>query len=415
MGHYPGKVPPAQGISDGLETLNPSGKFFPLITGRALQALDILIEWIIEGLIPKNSIVLLYGRGGIGKTTLMMILANAIDKGLPVFGMKTVKTKVIIVDYENSLAVLVERAKGTGVDGVLFWSSGQNPPSLDKADWTVFMDLLEEHPGAIFVFDTLRSAHSGDENSSEVMTVIMQRLRQLRDAGATIILLHHTPKGNDRQYKGSGAIFDLCDQTLALYSTAKVGSEKEADDDDDDNADKVYRFGTGKKTRYKPHRVFLTFDKDTELFVLVPDPEDHALIELHGIICQLAKNSSPNQSEVVRAASENKDFNFGGDKKITALLKKGTDRFWTASRGDKNANIYLPIQFGSLAAPIGEEKLPNRNEPLGQFGSLSEEITTEDNLQDRRNAEIGSFSEGDCQTEIQAEVVDADFAVAGET
>lgn len=94
-----------------------------LKSGKDLRAMDIKVEWVVDNLIPRHSVVLLYGRGGIGKTTLMMILANAIDHGDAIFGMATLKTQVIVVDFENSLAVLSERAKRTAVDGVLFWDS----------------------------------------------------------------------------------------------------------------------------------------------------------------------------------------------------------------------------------------------------------------------------------------------------
>lgn len=377
----------------------PKARQFPLKTGRELRALDIKVEWIFDGLIPRHSVVLLYGRGGIGKTTLMMMIGNAIDQGIAVFGLATVKTQVIVVDFENSLAVLSERAKRTAVDGVLFWDSGQNPPSLDKADWSAYMDLLEQYPGAVFVFDTLRSSHSGDENSSEVMTLIMRRMRQLRDAGATVILLHHTPKGNDRQFKGSGAIFDLCDQTLALYQTTKPGSEKEAEEDDEDDPDKVYRFGTGKKTRYKPHRIFLTFDAEQAIFVAAKDPGDDALQALHEIISHIDERSSARQEEIVKAAVEDGGFDFGGKNKIRSLLKKGIDRFWTTEKGLRNATIYRPIQFSSFPTPIGGEKLENWNIPPSQSDSLPLKLTTMDILQHAEKAEFFSFSEGIGKTE----------------
>jgi hypothetical protein len=326
-----------------------------------------------------------------------MMIANAIDRGEAIFGMATTKTQVIVIDFENSLAVLSERAKRTAVDGVLFWDSGQNPPSLDKAGWRAYQALLEQYPSAVFVFDTLRSAHSGDENNSEVMTLIMQRMRQLRDAGATVILLHHTPKGNDRQFKGSGAIFDLCDQTLALYQTAKPGSDQEADDDDD-APDKVYRFGTGKKTRYKPHRVFLSFDTEQEVFTLAKNPDDEALEYLHSIICQIDEKTTAKQSEIVRAANSDGGFDFGGDKKIRALLKRGIDRFWTTDRGLHNSIIYRPIQFGSLADPIGVEKLPNWNNQPCQFGDKPEKQAEYDTSQSPIIPEFGSLADTSCQT-----------------
>lgn len=378
----------------GVISSDPMSKPFPLIrTGRELKAMNIVLEWVVVGLIPKNSVSLLYGRGGIGKTTLMMELANAVECGCPVFGMNTVKTPVIIVDYENSLAVLSERAKRTGVDGVMFMDSSTNPPQLDKPEWTIFLDLLRNYPGALFVFDTLRSSHSGDENDSRTMSQIMSRMRQLRDAGATVVLLHHTPKGNDRQFKGSGAIFDLCDQTLALYQTAKTGSDQETDDDDD-ATDKVYRFGTGKKTRYKPHRIFLTFDSEKEIFVLAKNPEDEALECLHAVIDSIHTVGVAKQSEVVKRATEEGSYDFGSEKKIISLLKKGTGRFWTTEKGLHNSTIYHPIQFGSLAGLYRGEKLPNRNLGTPQLGKEGEKIAISYSQQTTINTEFGSLAEG---------------------
>lgn len=394
-------------LQDGIQVFG-SILPFALKSGRELQSLNIKIEWLVEGVIPRGAVILLYGRGGIGKTTLIMMIADAIDRGETIFGMATVKAQVIVIDFENSLAVLSERAKRTAVDGVLFWDSGQNPPSLDKADWTAYQALLEQYPGAVLVFDTLRSAHSGDENNSEVMTLIMRRMRQLRDAGATVILLHHTPKGNDRQFKGSGAIFDLCDQTLALYQTAKPGSDQEADDDDDD-PDKVYRFGTGKKTRYRPHRVFLSFDSEQEVFILAKNPDDEALEYLHSIVCQIHEKTSAKQTEIVKTAISDGGFDFGGDKKIRALLKRGTGRFWTTDRGLHNSIIYRPIQFGSLAGPIGGEKLPNRKEADCQFGNTPEKQVDNDTPQSTAVVEFGSLAKGVYQTEKPTEIEDAEF------
>lgn len=364
-----------------------------LKTGKELRAMNIQIEWLVDGLIPRQSVTLLYGRGGIGKTTLAMQVADAIDKGTDIYGMKTCKTQVIVVDFENSLAVLSERAKKTAVDGVLFWDSSLNPPALDKNDWEAYKELLARYPKALFIIDTLRSAHGGDENNSETMSLIMRRMRELRDAGATVVLLHHTPKGNDRQFKGSGAIFDLCDQTLALYQTAKPGSEQEAEDDDDVQ-NKTYRFGTGKKTRYRPCKVFLTFDTELEQFVSVKNPEDEALEILHAILTRISTEGRAKQGDIVIAAEADSRFTYGGEKKVRALLEKGVDRFWIIQKGLYNTSYYDPIPFGTLAPPIKGEKLPNT--PCIVPSKTKE---AEKPLQSPSNVVFGNFSSGRRQTE----------------
>lgn len=76
-------------------------------------------------------------------------------------------------------------------------------------------------PGSLLVFDTLRASQSRDENDSQQMASIMMKLKILRDSGFTILLIHHTPKGNDNIYKGSTAIFDLSDHVLSFHTINK--------------------------------------------------------------------------------------------------------------------------------------------------------------------------------------------------
>ncbi|MEK6546476.1 MAG: AAA family ATPase, partial [Nitrospinota bacterium] len=74
-----------------------------------IKSLDIKIEWIIDRLIPKESITLVFGKGGIGKTWLSMDMARCIGEGINCFGLTTIKTPVIFIDFENPLAVLNTR------------------------------------------------------------------------------------------------------------------------------------------------------------------------------------------------------------------------------------------------------------------------------------------------------------------
>jgi len=127
------------------------------------------------------------------------------------------------------------------------------------------------------------------------------------------------------------------------------------------SAPSLYRFGTGKKTRYKPHRTFLSFDAEQEVFGLAKNPDEEALSYLREIIISMNDVGCAKQTEIVKKATEDGGHDFGSDKKIISFLKKGVGRFWTADKGLHNSTIYRPIQFGSLADPIGVEKQPNWN------------------------------------------------------
>ncbi len=249
--------------------------------GKVLKNQDVKVEWLVDRLIPKGSITLLTGRGGIGKTYLSLQIAKAVSKGQPFMGMKTMKMPVTYVDYENALAVLIERIRQLEVDDVLFWHTTNPtvPPRLDSPSYMMFAKL----PKGLVIFDTLRASHLKDENESKDMAMIMTRLKELRDTGYTVIILHHTPKANGAASKGSTAIPDLSDHVLSMQDVSlcaqcrgegytmghkpcpKCGGKGRI------GPYKYLRVGTQGKTRYKPFQTFLIFSDDGAGFTVLKD------------------------------------------------------------------------------------------------------------------------------------------------
>lgn len=321
-----------------------------LRTGAEIRNLDIKMEWLIEGIIPKGAVSLLFGRGGIGKTTLALQICDAIASGGSFLNIPAEKTSVIYVDYENSLAILVDRLKKVGGEQILFWTAADSPAQLDR-DPQTYVGLLKNHPNALLIFDTLRSAQTGDENESRSMALVMQTLRQLRDQGATVILLHHTRKGSDSTYKGSTAIFDLVDHVMGLYPVKGPEDDQEVDEDHMENSDRTFRFGTKDKTRFQPFKHFLRFDKESHLFVAADDPGDFTLAQIQKLI--------PPEGIIQKDLLPILDSRLGlKQRRALALLQQGTDRYWIVEKKSfKNSLVYK--QFCSFASPIGNTKLQN--------------------------------------------------------
>ncbi len=325
--------------------------------GSTIKALKIEIEWIVSSLIPLGAVILFYARGGIGKSTLMMMLAGCVAAGRPFLGIPTQQRAVIYVDFENSLAVLSERLRSVGADNVLFWSSADMPARLDDAEVQRYFDILIEYPGALYIFDTLRSSQSGDENDSKHMAEIMALFRRLRDRGATVIVLHHTTKAAETRYKGSSAIFDMVDHVLAMYPVRQPGDDAERSDDDDESP--VYRFGTKDKTRYEPFVTYLQFDPETKQFQKAPDPTDQQLIELQSLLVEMVNKTKGDvkQGDIIDAAKDELDLS---KTKTIRLLNRGVDQYWSSRRGEKNARIFTPIDlFSCLPTPYTHGKQEN--------------------------------------------------------
>ncbi|MBU0569043.1 AAA family ATPase [bacterium] len=307
--------------------------------GSDLMNLDITVEWVVDRLIPKQSITLLHGKGGIGKTWLSLILGDAVSKGIPFMDLETQITDVVFVDFENSLPVLVERVKKIKASEVIFWHNSNEirPPKLDREEWERYKSL----PIGLVVFDTLRASQDRDENDSRQMQFIMSRLKELREMGFTILLLHHTPKGNDRIYKGSTAILDLADHVLSLHKVKRTNPDSEVEDEDDANC--YYRLGTKDKTRYEPFHIFLEFSPERG-FVVAPDPDEETLKKIHGLIANLRDSTGelPIQTEILNEAKDKLKLS---NSKVRDLLTKGEGKCWTSTHipERKNAKVYDPI------------------------------------------------------------------------
>ncbi|HBH87262.1 MAG TPA: hypothetical protein DDY17_06655 [Syntrophaceae bacterium] len=170
---------------------------------NAIRSMEIIIEWVVDRLIPRNSITLVFGKGGIGKTWLLLAIARCIGLGDSWLGFHTIQASVFFIDFENPVAVLNIRTNKLGeAENVYFWRSN-NPelkaPRLDSKDWKLYKQLPA---GSVLIFDTLRASQGGDENASDAMARVMNRLKELRDMGFTVILLHHTAKNSDKVAKG---------------------------------------------------------------------------------------------------------------------------------------------------------------------------------------------------------------------
>jgi len=364
----------------------PKSLLSSLLKWNDILALDVKTEYILEKLIPKSSITLLFGRGGIGKTSLMMQIARAIASGISFDILQVIQSPVYYIDFENPLAVLKERVEKIGQsDNLYVWhiSNEIQPPKLDSIEWIRYKEL----PPGLLIIDTLRASHLSDENDSKPMSAIMGRLKELREMGFTILLLHHTPKGNENTFKGSTALLDLCDHVLGLEEVKDLDGETIEFD-----CQNLYKLGTRIKTRYEPYSIYLTFNPEIKGFSIAVDPD---IEKMEGIRELLCNSPEPLKQKALRERIKT-DLDLP-DKETRKLLRKGTGIYWNTEKGEKNSTIYIPInsvcQFVShiYSGQTEKQESPQR-ESLTNRPLL-------DSTQTLANTEFGSFSKGTGQTE----------------
>jgi archaellum biogenesis ATPase FlaH/5S rRNA maturation endonuclease (ribonuclease M5) len=294
-----------------------------LLKWNDVAILDVKTEYLLENLIPKGSITLLFGRGGVGKTSLSLQIAHKVAEGLPFGELQTIKTSVYFIDFENPLSILKERVEKIGqADNLWVWHLSNNPmpPRLDSPQFELYKQL----PAGLLIFDTLRASHLSDENNSQDMAVIIARLKELREGGFTILLLHHTPKSNEGIYKGSTALLDLIDHCLSIENVKNA--EGEPIEFDSDN---LYRLGVRIKTRYDPHHLFLKFNPNIKGFEVAKDPDYEVIEAIHEL---LADKNELNTNQVYELVK--KELDIKNKVQVLKLLKKGEGKFWdTEKRG----------------------------------------------------------------------------------
>jgi len=166
------------------------------------------VEYVIPGLVPQGAITLFTGDSGCGKSIFATAMAGAIASGGTFLGHQCAKRKVLYLDRENPLALVKQHLFDLHIErtpDLIYWGGWCEQSADGPAAVSLHEFAKAEKP--VMVFDSLISFHDGDEKDASETRRYLQRFRDLADAGATIIPLHHTGKSeNSKQYRGSSDI-----------------------------------------------------------------------------------------------------------------------------------------------------------------------------------------------------------------
>lgn len=184
----------------------------PLATSQAGRTIEYVrfateepgpIRWIVEPLFPQETINILSGDSGAGKSWLALELSQAVASGRPWLGhFPVTQGPVLYFDEESVESLLHQR----------IWQLRQCDPELpsdlpirfrldtgllvDQSDGIALLRAdLEELAPALLVIDSFRGCYSGDENDSAQVRVAFRNLKHLAtEFGCAILVLHHTRK-----------------------------------------------------------------------------------------------------------------------------------------------------------------------------------------------------------------------------
>jgi len=132
-------------------------------------------DWLIEPIIPRNQLVVIFAPGGTGKSLLALYIAAALATGKEIFTEAKPPTSVLYMDYEMSQAVLYERLTAMGYDNktdlsLLHYASLPPIGSLDKPEGAKqICDLARSCQADLVIIDTFARAVEGAENDADTV------------------------------------------------------------------------------------------------------------------------------------------------------------------------------------------------------------------------------------------------------
>jgi len=187
--------------------------------------------WVIKPLLPTGGTVILYGEAKLGKSFLGLQLAEAITTGVSWLEFPVIsKGRVAYVQLDTARGLWAERLEKLISDGFhphnIFLADRD---TLDCWPFNILNDthaeklkatLMPFNPDVVIV-DTLRAAHGGKENDSDIMQEVISRLSLAVQPAALVIVSHSRKPGeggldvlNDQ--RGSGASVGAVDAILRL-------------------------------------------------------------------------------------------------------------------------------------------------------------------------------------------------------
>ncbi|RCV87499.1 AAA family ATPase [Billgrantia montanilacus] len=188
------------------------------------------IAWLVKGYVERDSLAVLFGEPGHGKSFIAIDMACSVATGAPWHGCTATRGAVFYIAGEGHNGI-ARRLKAWELqrqlplsDAPLFVSetSANLSDYSSAAEVAQTVKTMAEEIGqapALIVVDTLARNFGGDENSATDMGAFIRHLDDMRhEWKATVLVVHHSGKDKTKGARGSTALRGAVD---AEYSATK--------------------------------------------------------------------------------------------------------------------------------------------------------------------------------------------------
>jgi len=175
-------------------------------------------DWLITDVFERERLITVFGAPKSGKSFIAIAMACSVAIGEEFYGHGTKKAPVLYLCGEGVSGVRrrlasYEQYKFTGsLKGAPLFLSNRGsrinePDEFEKLENEI--NLIKEEVGDIglIIFDTFQRNFSGDENSAQEVNKFVKAADQLiHDFGCSVLLVHHTGRGNKGRARGSSVL-----------------------------------------------------------------------------------------------------------------------------------------------------------------------------------------------------------------
>lgn len=198
-------------------TQPPKQNRFKLISAGELMAREYKSNWLVDGLIERGNLGLIFGNSASGKSLLVQDLCHCIATGRDFKGKPTQQGNVVYIAGEGFSGLqkrFAALAAHYGEQAQNLYLSEQPAAFMDIASASDVADAINEIGGAaLVVIDTLhRNFGGGDENSAKDFAAFLANIDNfLKPTGAAILIIHHSGHDSKERSRGSSAIRSAMD------------------------------------------------------------------------------------------------------------------------------------------------------------------------------------------------------------
>jgi hypothetical protein len=191
-------------------------------------------QFLIDPFVPPQSIIQVVGFNGHGKSLWVLHTIWAAAKGIG-HGSSSVTDKVrtLYLDFEGSATTLSDRIEvcqgmfGEMDDGLAIWNANVCDDDMclnEGENISKLQALINDVQPQLIVIDTVRQAWSGmEENSPHSWVKVNDVAMSIRNAGMSVILVHHRNKPNMQGHgREAGSTAQLKDLDVQIIVTKVV-------------------------------------------------------------------------------------------------------------------------------------------------------------------------------------------------